>query len=209
MNTFLKWLCNFLPKTHYQKDKEKIDNLIKTGNVPKFDKNTQVEFMLGINTRAVFSKLEIKHLDYGQLHLIFDITRDEFLNILNSRKFDIALALKNEQDGLWITDRENFEGQIGKKNMVFGFNLEEDEEGNISINNLQPGSAAFKSGRLNKGDKIIAIQWEGAKPIDVSKASAEEIADILEQNNHAKATLTIVKQDGTKRQVELAKEKET
>ena len=108
-----------------------------------------------------------------------------------------------------ITDRENFEGQIGKKNMVFGFNLEEDEEGNISINNLQPGSAAFKSGRLNKGDKIIAIQWEGAKPIDVSKASAEEIADILEQNNHAKATLTIVKQDGTKRQVELAKEKET
>ena len=108
-----------------------------------------------------------------------------------------------------ITDRENFESQLGKKSMVFGFNLEDDEDGNTSINNLQPGSAAFKSGLLNKGDKIIAIQWEGAKPIDVSKASAEEIADILDQNNHAKATLTIVKPDGTKRQVELAKEKET
>ena len=108
-----------------------------------------------------------------------------------------------------ITDRENFEGQLGKKNMVFGFNLEEDEDGNASIDNLEPGSAAFKSGLINKGDKIVSIQWEGAKPIDVSKATAEEISDILEQNNHAKATLTIQKQDGTKRQVELAKEKET
>ena len=107
-----------------------------------------------------------------------------------------------------LTDRENFESGLGKKNMIFGFNLDEDEDGNVTIKNLAPGSSAFKSGMINKGDKIISIQWEGSQPIDVSGASAEEIGEMLSANNHAKATLTFVKSDGTKRQVELAKEQQ-
>ena len=104
------------------------------------------------------------------------------------------------------TDKENFESGIGKKNMVFGFNLNEDDEGEVTINSLQPGSSAFKSGMMNKGDKIISIQWENAKPIDVSDASAAEIGQMLDADNHAKATLTFLKADGTKRQVTLSKE---
>ncbi len=92
--------------------------------------------------------------------------------------------------------------------MVFGFNLDEDEDGNVTIKNLAPGSSAFKSGMINKGDKMISIQWEGSKPIDVSGASAEEIGEMLSANNHAKATITFIKADGTKRQVELAKEQQ-
>lgn len=107
-----------------------------------------------------------------------------------------------------LTDRENFESGLGKKNMIFGFNLDEDEEGNVTIKNLAPGSSAFKSGMINKGDKIISIQWEGSQAIDVSGASAEEIGEMLSANNHAKATITFIKADGTKRQVELAKEQQ-
>jgi carboxyl-terminal processing protease len=107
-----------------------------------------------------------------------------------------------------LTDRENFESGLGKKNMIFGFNLDEDEEGNVTIKNLAPGSSAFKSGMINKGDKMISIQWEGSQPIDVSGASAEEISEMLAANNHAKATITFIKADGTKRQVELAKEQQ-
>jgi len=107
-----------------------------------------------------------------------------------------------------LTDRENFESGLGKKNMIFGFNLDEDEDGNVTIKNLAPGSSAFKSGMINKGDKIISIQWEGSQPIDVSGASANEIGEMLSANNHAKATLTFIKADGTKRQVELAKEQQ-
>ena len=107
-----------------------------------------------------------------------------------------------------LTDRENFESGLGKKNMIFGFNLDEDEDGNVTIKNLSPGSSAFKSGMINKGDKIISIQWEGSQPIDVSGASADEIGEMLAANNHAKATITFIKADGTKRQVELAKEQQ-
>ena len=105
-----------------------------------------------------------------------------------------------------MTERENFESQVGKKNMVFGFNLQENEDGEVAINNLMPGSPAFKSGMLNKGDKITSIQWEGAKPIDVSNASIQEISQMLSTSNHSNATITFTKSDGTKRQVTLGKE---
>jgi carboxyl-terminal processing protease len=107
-----------------------------------------------------------------------------------------------------LTDRDNFEGELGKKKMIFGFNLAEDDDGKITIKNLAPGSAAFKSGMINKGDKMVAIQWEGSLPIDVSNASGEDISEILASNNHSKATITFLKADGTKRQVELAKEQQ-
>ena len=107
-----------------------------------------------------------------------------------------------------LTDRENFESKLGKKSMVFGFNFDEDESGNVTIKKLAPGSAAFKSGMINKGDKIISVQWESSQAIDVSNASAEEIGEILASDNHAKATLTFLKADGTKRQVELNKEQQ-
>ncbi|CAF3812541.1 unnamed protein product [Rotaria sp. Silwood1] len=90
--------------------------------------------------------------------------------------------------------------------MVFGFNLNENEDGDVSIQNLLPGSPAFKSGMINKGDKITAIQWEGSKPIDVSNATIQEISEMLSASNHTKATITFTKADGTKREVTLGKE---
>lgn len=104
------------------------------------------------------------------------------------------------------TQRENFESGIGKKNMIFGFSLNENNEGEAVIQKLVPGSPAFKSGLINKGDKIIAIQWSDSKPIDVSTASISEISQMLSTSNHAQATLTFLKADGTKQQVTLTKE---
>nr|MCU0323330.1 S41 family peptidase [Chitinophagaceae bacterium] len=121
-----------------------------------------------------------------------------------------ALALCYDPHTTYMseTDRENFESNLGRKNKVFGFGMEETDEGKVTISSLQPGSAAFKSGQINVGDKIIAIQWDDQKPIDVADASIEETAAILDASNHAKTTLTILKADGTKRTVDLYKEEE-
>lgn len=105
-----------------------------------------------------------------------------------------------------LTDRENFETDLGRSIPSFGFSLTTNENDNVVIDDLTPGSNAFKSGLLNKGDKIISIQWESEKPIDVSDASIEEIERILNISNHAKATLTVIKADGTKRSISLLKE---
>jgi carboxyl-terminal processing protease len=105
------------------------------------------------------------------------------------------------------TEKENFESHLGNAPLQFGFKLNEDDDGDVVIDNLKPGSPAFKSGQLNKGDKIQTIQWEGKEPIDVSGASPAELNQMLGANNHEKLTLTIKKADGTISHVSLVKEK--
>lgn len=104
-----------------------------------------------------------------------------------------------------VTTKENFESGLGQKSMMFGFGLEEDEGGNVSITSLKPGSPAYQCGQLNEGDKIQSVQWEGKSAIEVSGASLAEVADILETSNYEKVRFTIKKQDGTTREVVLAK----
>jgi len=105
-----------------------------------------------------------------------------------------------------VTEKEDFESELGKKAMGFGFKLDEDENGRVSINELQAGSPAFKSGQLNQGDMIESVQWEGKQAIDVTTASIEEVVRILSVSNHDKAVLKIKKADGSTRNVSLFKE---
>lgn len=106
-----------------------------------------------------------------------------------------------------LTEKENFESELGGKPLQFGFQLLEDDNGNVTIGKLSPGSPAFKSGQLNKGDKITAVQWEGKETIDVSDASREEVSEILNASNHDQVTFTIKKPDGSVRKVTLQKAK--
>lgn len=111
------------------------------------------------------------------------------------------------------TEKENFESELGNKTYEFGLGIGRDEdgddkEGGVEISELKPGSAAYKSGFLNTGDKIMSLQWEGKDSIDVSDASAEEISKILSESNHTKLTMVVKKQDNTTRKVTLVKEKE-
>ena len=104
------------------------------------------------------------------------------------------------------TQKENFESELGQKSMAFGFTLDNDKDENVVINELKPGSPAFKSGQLNKGDKILSIQWEGKEPMDVSAAGIAEIGAALSASNHDNAKLKIRKADGSIKEVTLWKE---
>ena len=105
-------------------------------------------------------------------------------------------------------EKENFESRLGQKSMVFGFSFKEEEDGSVRIESLEPGSPAFKSGQLNKGDKIQSVQWKDQKPIDVASGGIKELVDVLKMSNHEKATFKIKKADGTERLVSLWKEKQ-
>jgi len=103
-------------------------------------------------------------------------------------------------------EKENFESELGKQPFQFGFKMKADKNGGVLIDNLQPGSPAFKSGKLNKGDKFISLQWEGSDPVDVTDINTHEFGVLLEESNHKKALFTVKKTDGTIVQVSLQKE---
>jgi carboxyl-terminal processing protease len=104
-----------------------------------------------------------------------------------------------------LTEKENFESELGNQQFRFGFAIKEDKDGGVSINDLEPGSPAFKCGLLNKGDKFQTLQWQGQNAIDVSDATANELGEILSQSNHDKIIITVKKEDGTLRTVTLIK----
>ena len=104
--------------------------------------------------------------------------------------------------------KEAFETELGNKPIAFGLTLKEDETGNVVIGHLTPGSPAFKSGGLNEGDKIVAIQWPDRDPIDVSNAGLTEMNHILSTPlGGGNAFITVRKTDGTRRQVSLYKQR--
>ena len=103
-------------------------------------------------------------------------------------------------------DKENFESALGKQPFQFGFRMKPDKNGGVLIDNLQPGSPAFKSGKLNKGDKFISLQPEGRPAVDVSDFTLHELDALIDQSNHQKVLFTVKKADGAIAQVSLVKE---
>ena len=105
-------------------------------------------------------------------------------------------------------EKENFEGLLGKQRFEFGFKIKGDKNGGVFIDNLEPGSPAFRSGRLNKGDKFISVQWEGKDAIDVSDISVDDFGRLISESNHAAALFTIKKADGSLVKISLQKEQQ-
>ncbi len=100
-----------------------------------------------------------------------------------------------------------FRTQVTNEGYYFGFLLAEDESGNVYLSGLTPGGAAWKSNMLNKGDYLVAMQWEGQEEIDLTYASLDEIASLLSSSVDKTLNLTVRKADGSIRKVKLKKEK--
>jgi len=119
----------------------------------------------------------------------------------------IAVCYDPHSEYLPLTEKENFDSELGQQQMVFGFKCAEEDDGSVKIENIMPGSPAFKSGQMNKGDKIISIQWENKAPIDVSSGGLKQLYEVLDMSNHDRATFKLQKPDGTQRIVILMKQK--
>jgi carboxyl-terminal processing protease len=119
---------------------------------------------------------------------------------------NIALCFDPHTEFFPPSEKENFESELGKQPFQFGFKMKPDKNGGVIIDNLQPGSPAFKSGKLNKGDKFISLQWEGKKAVDISDITVNEFASLLDESNHQVVLFTVKKIDGSVVQVSLQKE---
>ncbi|HZY39374.1 MAG TPA: S41 family peptidase, partial [Mucilaginibacter sp.] len=103
-------------------------------------------------------------------------------------------------------EKENFESILGKQRFEFGFKIKGDKNGGVFIDNLEPGSPAFRSGKLNKGDKFISVQWEGKDAVDVSDISVDEFGKLLDESDHTTASFSVKKADGSIVKMSLQKE---
>jgi carboxyl-terminal processing protease len=102
-------------------------------------------------------------------------------------------------------EKENFESDLSGENLVFGFSVEADDKGVVRIAGLTPGSPAWNSGDLNKGDEIIALELSDGQRLEMTTAGIDEITLLFANSNAKKLTLEIKKVSGQEKKVTIEK----
>jgi carboxyl-terminal processing protease len=98
-------------------------------------------------------------------------------------------------------------GALSSEGYYFGFSFKENVKGDIELERLAPGGPAWKSGRLNAGDVIRQVKWDGKEAVDLHGVDIAEFDDVLLESNHASIELLVEKPTGEQETIVLRKEK--
>ena len=168
-----------------------------------------------INASA--QKKFIDSAEAAERKLILNRTTKRYSTLLNPSKSatTVSLAFCNSLAQCYdphtvympMEEKEEFDEGLGQRPLRFGISLDETEEGEVMINKLLAGSSAFKSGMLNAGDKIIAVQEPGRSPVNVSSFMLLQVDSVLNEISGDQLMLTVKKPDGTTKQVSITKER--
>lgn len=82
-----------------------------------------------------------------------------------------------------------------------------EEEGNIKIVSVVPGSPAWKSGKIQANDIILKVAQGKNEPVDLSGYEVEDAVKLIRGDKGTEVRLTIKKSDGTSVMVPLMRDK--
>ncbi|OQP57299.1 tail-specific protease [Niastella vici] len=148
--------------------------------------------------------------------------RDRVLKILN-RNYD-RLKLKVSDDDRFnefvktITesmdphttfmppvDKRYFDEEMSGRFYGIGASLRE-EDGNIKIGSVLPGSPALKSGEISIGDAIIKVAQGPAEPVDLTGYNVQDAVKLIRGKKGTEVRLTLRKTDGSVKAVTLIRD---
>ncbi|MEO6253059.1 MAG: carboxy terminal-processing peptidase [Ferruginibacter sp.] len=106
-----------------------------------------------------------------------------------------------------IKEKKEFDTEMSASEYSAGFELEENDKGDLAISFLQPGGSAWRSGQLHTGDQLIKIESGGIEK-DISAITDEdELGSMLSGNNQADLEITVKTAAGELKTIKLHKEK--
>lgn len=103
------------------------------------------------------------------------------------------------------SEMDEFEMTISKSSFSWGFSVGENKLGQAVVNNIVPGSSAWKSNAIHKEDLIVSIHFENELPIDAIDYEADELSKMLRDPAKKKMTITLQRLDGEMVKVNLEK----
>lgn len=125
---------------------------------------------------------------------------NRFLNIL-ANSFDPHTSFFS------YSDKKEFESDISTETYTFGFDYEENQNGEIEITHLIPGSPAWKSNEIHKGDIMKNYKLPDMQAEDLTFSDDYEVEEIFNLPSTKKIELTVRKLNGQLKTVTLVKEK--
>jgi carboxyl-terminal processing protease len=97
---------------------------------------------------------------------------------------------------------------LTKEVMTFGVSFDENDEGEIVVSRLIPGGAAWKSGEIHEGDKLLAFQCKGEEKHSTDNMDIRKVNRILKSSISDAIELKLEKEGGQTIEIELKQEKE-
>ncbi len=103
-----------------------------------------------------------------------------------------------------ISDKTEFEGSLSNEQLSFGIYTDKNNEGEIYISHIVPGSAAFKDGNLEENDIVKSLS-SGTNVLETYCISNDDILSFINDDRHRTVTFKIKKSNGSIQNVELTK----
>jgi len=103
-------------------------------------------------------------------------------------------------------EKATFVSTISSQNYSLGLYVSQDDEEQMVVEEVVPGGPAFRSEKIEKGDKIIKLN-ANKQEYTISCASMDAVTNIVNSDSYRDVALTLRKQDGTLYTVTLTKEK--
>jgi carboxyl-terminal processing protease len=104
-------------------------------------------------------------------------------------------------------EMKDFEASMSTTGFSFGFDLTENQLGEISIARIAPGGPAWNSNEIHKGDILTKIKWDAGETMDAFDYDTEYLDQLLKSNEKKRAEITVRNQGGKTVTVKLEKEK--
>jgi carboxyl-terminal processing protease len=105
-------------------------------------------------------------------------------------------------------EMDEFSESLNPSELSFGIKLTESAMGEVSVSQVVPGSPAWNSNQVNKGDVLIGTRWKSSgEYVDLADLDREEVEDIMDTPGERSAEITVRKATGEIRNVKLEKAK--
>jgi carboxyl-terminal processing protease len=152
------------------------------------------------------ARAKVKNREFAYIKNLLS-TPANFTTVLEERYLNTIAWCYDPHTNYFNTKKKNeFEAATSASEFSSGLEIDENDKGDIVIDYLQPGSSAWRSGQLHKGDVLQSVK------INDEEKNIKEIAedDLYEALNGAKSgevEITVKSAAGETKKVKLQKEK--
>lgn len=120
-----------------------------------------------------------------------------------------AIATQFDPHTSYFSDiqRQDFVEDLSGENLVYGFSVEENENGQVVISSLIPGSPAWNCNELNKGDQVLSIHFADGLALNLDTADIDDMTLLFDNTKAKSLELEVRKVNGEENTIKLTKGK--